>query len=214
MVLSRIKDGSGTNAFDEWEKRVGNPMEVRLQNDSGQTKCTLTIDLLAWRSSFFDFELIEMFKDVSDPIDGRIHEAGCLHSQNPDMVIQDVYTGSPAKAFYFRLCSRALVNIEDIARNQTNRLQTSNTRDLDWATHQMLRTQFESPWELVNVAFQYNASQVGGSVVKSRFSYLWQKGTNHQYYEAGENGYQDRTWRARSWHSEEEETVALSTALQ
>lgn len=212
MLLFRITHNPGAITFAEWEKHVGKPTEVSLRNDFGQTKCTLTIDLLAWSSSFFHFELVRMFQDVRDPIDARIHEAGCLHSDNPDMVIQDVGTGSPAKAFYFRLCSRALVNIENIARVQTNRLQTSNTRDLDHCTYQVLKTQFESPWELVNVAFLYNASRKDLCGAKSRIFGLWQKGTNPRFYEAGEHGYQDRFWRARSWYSEERS--ATGAALQ
>jgi len=145
-----------------------------------------------------------MFKDVADPVD-RVHAAGCLHSSQPDMVLQHTYTASMAKAFYFRLCSRALVKIEDIGCHGVDRLKTStdDDRDLDIATRLVLDTQarisggFGNPSDLVDLGFNCNASRKDVSV-KTSFRMLWRIGHNSSYYEAADKGYQDRTWRARS----------------
>ena len=117
-----------------------------------------------------------------------------------------------AKAFYIRLCSRALVKVEDIGCHKVDRLRTSieDNRELDLATRLVLSAQarisrgFGDPSHLVDVGFQSNASR-DDRHVKTRFRRYWRKGNDPQYFEAADKGYQDRTWRARSWHASGED---------
>lgn len=188
---------------DVFKKHVHKIMSVRLQNDSAETHCTLAIDHLAWDTTLSSAELIDMFKDVRNPIE-RVHAVGCLHSAQPDIVIQYTHTGSMAKSFYFRLCSKALVKIEDIAHHRVDRLKTSledARQQIDLVTGLVLNAQGRG---LVSIGFRYNAAKEARQLKKTVYEY-WKKGHDSQYQEAADRGYQDRTWRARPWHSSSED---------
>lgn len=163
-----------------------------------------------------------MFKDVRNPIN-KTHASGCLQSDRPEIVIQDVYSRSMAKALYFRLCSRALINIEDIARTRVDKLKISkeNTRDLDESIYRLLNAQvriargFGTSSDIIDIEFGHNASS-RDKKFKGWFQTYWKTGHDSQYFEAADKGYQDRTWRARSWKypSEDGDMSASDAVLQ